>query len=163
MHFLNLFSSESYHVSRFISKDFEAKLVEMITSTDYDVIQLETLYLTPYIDIIKKHSTAIVAMRAHNIEHEIWDRITQNTKSIARKAYLKILTQRLKDYELNHLNDNDYLITVSDRDLDKYLHTSCLQVVLPSAPLEGECMPDCSNLCVQRVSVGLLSNKRSLI
>lgn len=118
--FLNLFSKESYHVSRFISKEFEAKLVEMITSTDYDVIQLETLYLTPYIDIIKKHSNAIVAMRAHNIEHEIWDRITQNTKSIARKAYLRILTQRLKNYELNHLNDYDYLITVSDRDLDKY-------------------------------------------
>ena len=76
--FLNLFSKESYHVSRFISKEFEAKLVEMITCTDYDVIQLETLYLTPYIDIIKKHSNAIVAMRAHNIEHEIWDRITHS-------------------------------------------------------------------------------------
>lgn len=118
--FLNLFTKESYHVSRFISKDFETKLIEMITENDYDVIQLETLYLTPYIDIIKKHCNAIVAMRAHNIEHEIWDRITQNTKSIAKKAYLKMLTQRLKDYELDHLNDYDYLITVSDRDLVKY-------------------------------------------
>lgn len=118
--FLNLFSSESYHISRFVSKEFEAKLIELIRGEDYDVIQLETLYLTPYIDIIKKHSHAIVAMRAHNIEHEIWDRITQGTKSIAKRAYLKLLTQRLKNYELDHLNDYDYLITVSDRDLVKY-------------------------------------------
>ncbi len=118
--FKNLFSSESYHIKRFISKDYEAKLIELITTNDYDVIQLETLYLTPYIEIIKKHSNAIVAMRSHNIEFEIWERITKNTSFWLKKMYLKHLTKKLKNYELETLNDYDYLIAVSDRDLKKF-------------------------------------------
>ncbi len=116
----NLFSKESYHVSRFESSAFKFKLIEILKSEEFDVVQLETLYLTPYIDCIKKHSNAIVAMRAHNIEHEIWDRITQNTKSVAKRAYLRHLTEKLRNYEITHLNDYDYLITVSRRDLKRY-------------------------------------------
>lgn len=118
--FKNLFSSESYHIQRFISKDYEQKLIELITTNEYDVIQLETLYLTPYIEIIKKNSNAIIAMRSHNIEFEIWERITKNTTFWLKKIYLKHLTKKLKNYELDTLNDYDYLIAVSDRDLQKF-------------------------------------------
>ena len=30
--FLNLFSSDSYHISRFVSKDFEEELIQMLSS-----------------------------------------------------------------------------------------------------------------------------------
>jgi polysaccharide biosynthesis protein PslH len=118
--FLNLFSKESYHVNRFVSKEFEAKLVEVLQSEKFDVIQLETLYLSPYINTIKKHSNAIVAMRSHNIEYEIWERITHNTTFPLKKWYLNHLTQKLKKYELKTLNDYDYLVAISERDLKKF-------------------------------------------
>ncbi len=118
--FFNLFSRESYHVSRFVSKDFRDKLIEVLKSEDFDVVQLETLYLTPYIETIKAHSNAIIAMRSHNIEFEIWERITSNTRFLPKKWYLKHLTDKLKKYELERLNDYDYLIAVSDRDLKKF-------------------------------------------
>lgn len=57
--FKNLFSKDSYHVSRFVCPDFKNKLIELLQNNDFDVIQLETLYLAPYIDVIKnirKHS-----------------------------------------------------------------------------------------------------------
>lgn len=118
--FKNLFSSESYHVSRFVCPDFKNKLIELLKANQYDVVQLETLYLAPYIEVIKEHSDAIVAMRAHNVEFEIWERITTNTKFILKKWYLKYLTNKLKRYELDHLNMYDYLIAVSERDLRKF-------------------------------------------
>jgi polysaccharide biosynthesis protein PslH len=118
--FKNLFSKDSYHVSRFISQEFEAKLIALLTTNEYDVVQLETLYLAPYIDVIKKYSNALVTMRAHNVEFEIWERITNNTKFLPKKLYLKYLTAKLKKYELEHLNKYDYLIAVSDRDLKKF-------------------------------------------
>lgn len=118
--FKNLFSKESYHVSRFVCNDFKTKLIELLQNNDYDVIQLETLYLTPYIDVIKQYSNAIVTMRAHNIEFEIWERITSNTKFLPKKLYLNYLTQKLKHYEIAHLDQYDYLISVSDRDLKKF-------------------------------------------
>ena len=118
--FLNLFSKDSFHVKRFVCKDFEKKLIELISQNEYDVVQLETLYLTPYIETIKRHSNAIVAMRSHNIEFEIWERITENTSFWPKKRYLKYLTRKLKKYELETLNDYDYLVAISERDLKKF-------------------------------------------
>ena len=118
--FKNLFSSDSYHVSRFVCPDFKNKLIELLKANEYDVIQLETLYLTPYIDVIKEHSNALITMRAHNVEFEIWERISSNTKFLPKKWYLQYLTSKLKRYELAHLNKYDYLVAVSERDLRKF-------------------------------------------
>ena len=118
--FLNLFSTESYHVSRFICEKFESKLVELLSEQSFDVIQLETLYLAPYIPVIKQYSDALVSMRAHNVEYEIWERITSNTTFWPKRWYLRHLTQKLRKYELDHLNDYDYLVAVSERDLRKF-------------------------------------------
>jgi polysaccharide biosynthesis protein PslH len=118
--FKNLFSKDSYHVSRFVCTDFRDKLIQLLAANDYDVVQLETLYLAPYIDVIKEHSNALITMRAHNVEYEIWERISKNTKFLPKKWYLRYLTHKLKRYELNHLNKYDYLIAVSDRDLKKF-------------------------------------------
>jgi len=116
----NLIKGKSYHISRFESNSFKENLIKLLKREKYDVIQLETLYLTPYIDIIRKYSKGLVSMRAHNIEHEIWDKIAKNTKLLPKRWYLKKLTQQLKDYEVKHLNDFDFLIAISDRDLIKF-------------------------------------------
>jgi len=116
----NLFSSDSYHISRFESKTYASKLIELLEKESYDIIQLETLYLTPYIPIIRKYSKALICMRAHNIESEIWQRISKNTHFLPKRIYLNHLTEKLKSYELEHLNDYDYLVTVSDRDLKEF-------------------------------------------
>ena len=115
--FMNLFSDDSYHISRFISKAFEAKLIELLKTNAFDIIQLETLYLAPYIDTIRKYSKAKIAMRAHNVEHEIWERITENTSSIPKKWYLNHLTKKLRKYEQAQLNKYDLLIPITSRDL----------------------------------------------
>ena len=75
--FKNLFEKESYHVTRFISDDFSKKLVEILRGSPFDVIQLETVFLTPYIDVIRENSDAIIALRSHNVEHEIWKRVAE--------------------------------------------------------------------------------------
>jgi len=116
----NLFSSESYHISRFICKDFERKLIEVLQADDYDIVQMETLYLVPYMDVVKKHSRAKVVLRAHNVEHEIWERITNNTSITLKKWYLSHLTKKLKNFELSHLNEYDMLVAITDRDLSNF-------------------------------------------
>ena len=118
--FKNLFSKESYHVSRYVDKAFEQKLIELLNEEEYDIIQLETLYLAPYVPIIKKHSKGLITMRAHNVEFEIWERITKNTEFLPKKLYLNYLTNKLKNFELEHLNSYDYLIPVTERDLKTF-------------------------------------------
>jgi len=114
---LNLFSQESYHISRFKSDAFSEFLGNLLTDNEYDVIQLETLYLAPYIPVIRKHSDAIIAMRAHNVEHEIWERITTNSKFWPKKWYLSYLTRKLKRFEIEQLHQYDLLVPITKRDL----------------------------------------------
>ena len=59
-------------------------------------------------------------MRSQNVEFEIWQRISANTKFLLKKWYLKHLTKKLKSFELTHINDYDYLVSVTDRDLQKF-------------------------------------------
>ena len=118
--FLNLFSKDSYHISRFVSKDFESALKRILRKNKFDIIQLETLYLAPYVPVIRKYSDAIISMRAHNVEHEIWERIAGNTDFLPKKWYLNHLTEKLRKYEVHHLNDYDLLVPITNRDLSKF-------------------------------------------
>ncbi|MBP8034539.1 MAG: glycosyltransferase family 4 protein [Bacteroidia bacterium] len=113
---LNLFSSDSYFVSRFYFKDFENKLIEKLKTNTFDVIQLEGLFVATYIKVIKKYSKAKIVLRAHNIEYLIWERHLKNEKSAFKKWYLGLQTKRLKNFELRVLNDLDAIVTITDFD-----------------------------------------------
>jgi len=116
--FKNLFSKSSYHIDRFISENFSQKLQKLLSVNDFDVVQLETLYLGPYISTIRAHSNATIALRAHNVEHEIWERIASNTAFLPKKWYLRYLTKKLKRFELETINQCDILVPITLRDLD---------------------------------------------
>ena len=122
---LNLFSKKSYHVERFISKEFEKKITETLRRDEYDIVQLEMLYMTPYLHIIRKNTKAKIVLRAHNIEHLIWDRITYTTKNPLKKLYLGYLTRKLKNYELSCLNHFDGIATISKKDADYFKSNGC--------------------------------------
>lgn len=123
--FLNLFSNNSFHVDRFISRDFKNKLIEVLKQESFDIVQLEMLYMTPYMDTIRQHSNAKIILRSHNIEHLIWERIASKTKNPLKKYYLKLLTRKLKNYEIDFLNKYDGIITISNKDASYFLAQGC--------------------------------------
>jgi glycosyltransferase involved in cell wall biosynthesis len=116
--FLNLFSDDSYHISRFISTPFEQKLIEILKSEEFDVVQIETVHLAHYIPIIRRYSEAKIAMRAHNVEFEIWQRIADNTRLFPKKWYINHLTKKLRKYEVDQLQNYDMMVAITQRDLD---------------------------------------------
>jgi polysaccharide biosynthesis protein PslH len=123
--FLNLFSAQSYHVQRYVSEAFADKLRELLAAEEYDLVQLETLYLAPYIGVIRANSRARIVLRSHNVEYEIWKRVMENTTMLAKKWYLGLLTRRLKAFEVSHLNEYDLLVAITQRDLDFYRYKGC--------------------------------------
>ena len=123
--FKNLFSNESYNIQRFISDDFKKKLTEILSESSFDIILLESLFLTPYLTIIKKHSKAKIVLRSHNIEFEIWERQMKNCKNPIKKAYLNILANRLKRIEQYHLNNVAGIAAITNRDADKMKELGC--------------------------------------
>lgn len=110
-----LFSRLPYNAERFISNEFNQELVKLLTDKTFDVIQLEGLYLCPYIPVIRKYSKALIAYRAHNIEYEIWERTASLSEGL-RSDYLKNLSKRIKRFEISYLNRYDLLVPITDRD-----------------------------------------------
>ena len=114
--FLNLFTKKSYHVERFISEDFKKKLTKTLKQEHFDVVQLEMLYMAPYVETIRQHSKAMVVLRAHNVEHKIWERIAKETKFFVKRWYINHLAKTLKEYELNALETVDGIAAITRKD-----------------------------------------------
>ena len=110
-----LFSDLPYNAQRFISDEFSGQLAQLLSVKTFDVIQLEGLYLCPYIPVIRQYSDALISYRAHNIEFEIWDRTAKLSKSW-RSKYLRNLSKRIKRFEVSYLNTYDLLVPITDRD-----------------------------------------------
>lgn len=112
----NLFSSQSYFVSRFYFNEFEKALIETLSANSFDIVQLEGLFMGLYIPVIRKYSKAKITLRAHNVEHLIWKRHLENEKSSIKKTYLSLQTERLKRFEEEVLKQVDAVITITDID-----------------------------------------------
>ena len=114
--FTNLLTKKSYHVERFISKEFREKLIEVLEKEQFDVVQLEMLYMAPYVEDIRTHSKAMIVLRAHNVEHKIWERIAKETKFFIKRWYINHLAKTLKEYELNALETVDGIAAITRKD-----------------------------------------------
>lgn len=113
---ISLLRRRSYHVERFISEVFREKLVRLLRIQQYDVVQLETLFVAPYLDEIRKHSKALVVLRAHNVEHRIWERMARQTANPFKKFYLKDLAHTLKRFEKHVINRVDAVVAITRND-----------------------------------------------
>ncbi len=115
-----LFSKKPYNAIRFISGEFKHLIITLLKKENFDIVQLEGLYLTPYIPAIREHSNALIAFRAHNIEHEIWLRAVKQENNCLKRFYIKILANRIKRMETDIMNQYDIIIPITERDARKF-------------------------------------------
>lgn len=114
--FFNLFSGDSYNIQRFVSKKFSRLIEKRLNENEYDIVLIESLYVTPYIDLIRQITTIPIVLRAHNLEHVIWERMAQNTINPVKRSYLSILAKRLKNYEINVIQKVDAIAAITELD-----------------------------------------------
>lgn len=113
--FLNLFTNESYNIKRFYKKEVEEQLIEVLKSTNYDLIQIEGLFMMPYINAIKSYSSAKISFRAHNVETQIWSRLAASSSGI-KSRYLKLLSERIHQFEISEPNKVDCIVPITEED-----------------------------------------------
>jgi glycosyltransferase involved in cell wall biosynthesis len=115
-----VFSRLPYNAERFLFPAFEKELGRILQSAPFDIVQLEGLYLMPYVETIRRHSAAKVVLRAHNIEQEIWKRISQTEKNPLKKLYFSLLARRLRLFEHAAINRYDLLVPITQRDKEEF-------------------------------------------
>lgn len=111
--FQNLFTGNPYHASRFLATSVKAKLKSILSHQEFDVVQIEKIYMGPYLSLIRQYSSAGIVLRAHNVEHHLWESITEQTKNPVKKAYLRLQTKRLRAFEYRYLKQFDALLPIS--------------------------------------------------
>jgi polysaccharide biosynthesis protein PslH len=115
---LSVFSGKSYNVSRFETESFRQKLIEILQNNSFDVVQLESIYVAPYIEEIRKHSpNSKIVIRTHNVEFFIWKRLAVEVGR-PKSLYLNFLSKRLKNFEISALSRADAIASISPDDTD---------------------------------------------
>ena len=121
---------ESYHVKRYRSEAFAAKLRQVLQADRYDVVHVESIFLTPYLPLIRRYSDAKVILRAHNVEHLIWRRVAESTRHGLRRWYLKHLSLTLRAYELEHIGAYDGVVCITCNDADYFRANGCRRPIV---------------------------------
>ncbi len=116
-----LFTGNSYQISRFYSKNMATKLSETLKKEDFDIVHIESIYMAPYIPLIRKLSKAKILMRLHNIEHQIWERLSENERNPIMKLAYRVNAHQLKRVERKILHGVDGYMSISEPDYN-YFH-----------------------------------------
>lgn len=129
----SIFMRKSYHIERFNAKSMATKLEHILTHEQFDIIHLESIYVTPYIDVIRKHSNAKMVIRMHNIEHQIWDRLAENESNPVMKLVYRVNKRQLERMEKTILQRVDGYMTISEPDYRFFSQTALNKpgVVIP--------------------------------
>lgn len=144
-----LFSRIPYTASRFRQSAYEQALVNLLKSTTFDIIQLEGPYLGFYIPIIRRHSSARIVIRAHNIEHEIWRRVALNETNPLKRWYYFNLANRIVKFERRMLLLSDALLPITDRDRQAFIQYG-YHGPMETAPVGVSCIDKEALLTQQR-------------
>ena len=119
--FSSYITSDSYNVNRFFSVDFDIRLTSILKREQFDVVHLESLFMTPYISTIKRYTQTTIVLRSHNLEFIIWEKIARGTRNPLKRIYLSYLARKLREYELSAMNHVHGIAAISDEDRKRYL------------------------------------------
>ena len=111
-----LWSNNNYIVERFNDPQFSALIEKTLNETQFDIIVFEGTFTAVYVDLIKKKSKAILMMRSHNVEFQLWEDRILSEPSGLKRFLLQAPVKQLKDFELSELKKFDVVATISMTD-----------------------------------------------
>jgi polysaccharide biosynthesis protein PslH len=116
--FKNLFSGVSYFSSRFRSEEFALKLIEVLRQNEFEIVQIEHVYLCQYVPLIRQVYKGKIVLRTQNVETSLW---LSNSKQlpwfkILSRFYLRLQIERLRKEEKEALFSVDGILCLTQVD-----------------------------------------------
>ena len=145
---LNMMTKESYHVSRYRSSEMERRLSTVLPEQSYDFVQIESSHLLIYYDLISRYHSGKIVLRAHNVEHQIWQRYQSQLENSIVSKYHHIQANRLHDIEEQYAAKLDGILTVSEVDRAYFFKLNQRSFTIPiglDMPSAGEQLSNSSS------------------
>ena len=119
--YVALMKGDSYNISRFYAHHYAMVVKRTLSRKRYDVVHLESLYTTPYIETIRRHApNALISLRSHNHEYQIWEQRWKASRNPFHRLALRHLSKTLERYEKEVLNNVDVLVAISENEAMGY-------------------------------------------
>lgn len=111
----SFFNRKSYNLDRFYSPQLAFELTEFLKNNRVDAVIFDSLYAAVYLDLVHKNSQAVCVLRAHNVEHKLWEQQVE-TSSFWKKPILRKLARDLKKDEIKLVQKMDQVWAISKED-----------------------------------------------
>ncbi len=111
-----LFSREPEHAKRFYTEEFRRKLRDVLQSFKPDVVQVESVYLSTYLEDVKECCNAVTVLRLHNVEYQIWQGLAKKHTNRLKQFYFNSLTERIRNFERAAWQKYDLLLPITEKD-----------------------------------------------
>ncbi|TZF82126.1 glycosyltransferase family 4 protein [Pedobacter sp. BS3] len=122
---INMFKGRAANVSRFYKSASVAKLKNFLKHHKFDIIQLEGLFVMPYLSVIRQYSKAKIIYRAHNLEHQVGELLASTERSPLRRLYRQMAAKRLYKFEIANMNKPDAILTLNESDKSHLQFLGC--------------------------------------
>ena len=109
-----LFTKKPFNTVRFHRKSV-VDWLNRFESQFFDTVILEGAFMGDYLHQVKSIGKTVV-LRAHNLEHVIWERSTNNTRLLPKRWYFRLQARRLKSFELSLAKNVDSIWSLSPVD-----------------------------------------------
>jgi glycosyltransferase involved in cell wall biosynthesis len=110
------FSSKAYPIERYRKRNVLRALHDKLSNSAYDVLILDGLYSTAYLEEIKQRFSLKIYYRCHNVEHQIWKELGEQSNNLLKKIYFARIAKQVKAYELKLMSSIDKVLPVSPID-----------------------------------------------
>jgi len=110
------FSRQPNHAERFRSEAFDTALERLLRSFRPQVVQAESVFLSPCVETVRAGSDALCVLRMHNVEHRIWEKLSRETAQPLRRHYFASLARRMQRFEEAWWTRYDLLLPITAAD-----------------------------------------------
>ena len=134
-----------YNVERFVNLALADKLTQLLQTESIDVVQVEGTFVAWYLDVIKRVRPDLpVVLRAHNVEHTIWQMLAERAANPLRRFYLQHLAKGVKRFEQQYLPRFDAIAAITEPDQRRLRAFGCQEPVtfIPAGVNLGRFRPD---------------------
>ena len=129
-----LFSHQPYNVARFIHHQVIGELVKLVQRESFDVIQYEGTFVAWYNEWLESEElmppSTVSVLRAHNLEHTIWQMLAAREKNPLKRTFLGIMASRLQWFEREYLKYFDAVAAITDDDAQRLRALGCPEPVV---------------------------------
>ncbi|QNF35499.1 glycosyltransferase [Adhaeribacter swui] len=114
--FFNLFTTIPYIFERFVSPAYTSRLIQLLQTETFDIIQVEGSQMAWYVPTIRQYSKAPIVLRAHNVEYTIWQRLARHEQNFLKKIYLHYTAREVRRFEKTYFQQFDAIAAITPDD-----------------------------------------------